>query len=79
MENCKAAQFNPTNACTDRCKWPGACVNGAIRIPTIEDTKAILDEIDAKIEQEASEEAASTEATPAEPVKKKPGRPKKAQ
>lgn len=29
MENCKAAKFNPANACTDACKWPGVCPSGA--------------------------------------------------
>jgi hypothetical protein len=35
MQNCKAAIYNPANACTDRCKWPGVCKSGVI-IRTIE-------------------------------------------
>ncbi len=77
MENCKAAQFNPKNACTDRCKWPGACVNGRLSVASVmETTEAYM-----ASEAETPTEVEQTEAPTAEVVeipKKKAGRPKKA-
>lgn len=73
MKNCKAAQYNPANACTDRCKWPGACTNGQLSIASVMETT----EVYMAVEVDPVEEAAPT--TDAEPPKKKPGRPKKVQ
>ncbi len=77
MKNCKAAQYNPSNACTDRCKWPGACVNGRLSIASVlETTEAFLAE---ETPEPVTQESLVQElAEIAETVKKKPGRPKKA-
>lgn len=82
MENCKAAQFNPKNACTDRCKWPGACINGRLSVVSaLETVSSVMTEMTDHNEapQESVDVSDAAEAKPAEPAKRKGGRPRKVQ
>lgn len=51
MSECKAAKYNPANACADgKCKWPGVCngVSESVKLPEPEQvTKEILEMVDA--------------------------------
>lgn len=53
MQNCKAAIYNPANACTDRCKWPGVCKAGsAAPIPEVQ--KVPTEPLDDAVDIEAA-------------------------
>lgn len=66
MSTCKAALYNPANACTGVCKWPGVCTVGNAAPPP------------APAPDQALEVEAAPEHVGEVVSKKKPGRPKKA-
>lgn len=71
MKDCKAAMYNPANVCTDRCKWPGACVNGRLSVASVMETTA------AYIANDVEDAPVAETAQVVELPKKKAGRPKK--